>query len=448
MVPLPDLGTLSREALETLVRQQHAQLVSLEQRLQTLEQKLAGGGSGKGVPGTKPASQQRTKATGQPRKRRGQGFARRRAAQPTRQQAHAASQCPDCGAALAGGWVKRRREVIELVPAPVEVIEHVVVARRCSGCGRVVVPRVDLQANVSGHQRLGAGLVSLIVTLREAGRWPVRRIQWYLQAVHGLRLSVGAIIAASARVAAAGAGAVRALQDQIRASPVVHADETGWRENGQNGYVWTFSTPTARLFVHGDRSAAMLDRVLDETFSGVLVSDFYAVYHHYPGLKQRCWVHLLRAIHELRQLYPAAADLARWAEQVHALYGAAVALAGEPLPAAERQRAQQAAEQRLAALCTPYASDVTALQRRLCQRMVKHLPELFVFLREPAVPADNNAAERSLRHLVVSRKISGGTRSADGTATKMALTTLFGTWLLLGKDLLKASRELLLAPQL
>ena len=60
--------------------------------------------------------------------------------------------------------------------------------------------------------------------------------------------------------------------------------------------------------------------------------------------------------------------------------------------------------------------------------MEKHIKELFVFVAEPDVPADNNAAERSLRPLVVSRKISGGTRSEPGTDSKMTLASLFGTW--------------------
>ncbi len=47
---------------------------------------------------------------------------------------------------------------------------------------------------------------------------------------------------------------------------------------------------------------------------------------------------------------------------------------------------------------------------------------------EPEVPATTNADERSLRNLVVSRKISGGTRSPRGTATKVTLAFLFGTW--------------------
>ena len=64
------------------------------------------------------------------------------------------------------------------------------------------------------------------------------------------------------------------------------------------------------------------------------------------------------------------------------------------------------------------------------------------------MPPTNNAAERSLRHLVTSRKISGGTRSAAGTATKMTLATLFGTWRLQGLNPLAECRALLANPQL
>lgn len=62
---------------------------------------------------------------------------------------------------------------------------------------------------------------------------------------------------------------------------------------------------------------------------------------------------------------------------------------------------------------------------------------------DPAIPATNNAAERALRHLVTCRKISGGTRSAEGSATKMTLATLFGTWRAERRIPLAACRDLL-----
>ena len=107
---------------------------------------------------------------------------------------------------------------------------------------------------------------------------------------------------------------------RIRASPVVHADETGWRQNGNNGYVWTFSTPTERYFLRRGRGKAVVDEALGESFSGVLVSDSYAACHHYDGPKQQRWAHLLWDIHDQRTLYPKDDPLARWAVAVHQLY--------------------------------------------------------------------------------------------------------------------------------
>ena len=68
-------------------------------------------------------------------------------------------------------------------------------------------------------------------------------------------------------------------------------------------------------------------------------------------------------------------------------------------------------------------------------------------MTELAAPSDNNPVERSLRPLVISRKISGGTRSEQGTETKMALASLFGTWRAQGLSPLLACRELLVSPQ-
>ena len=86
--------------------------------------------------------------------------------------------------------------------------------------------------------------------------------------MHQLRLSVGAIVSAIHQTAQRAQPAVAAILDRIRASPVVHADETGWRQNGNNGYVWTFSTPTERYFLRRGRGKAVVDEALSESFSG------------------------------------------------------------------------------------------------------------------------------------------------------------------------------------
>ena len=139
---------------------------------------------------------------------------------------------------------------------------------------------------------------------------------------------------------------------------MVHADETGWRQNGNNGYVWTFSTPTERYFLRRGRGKAVVDEALSESFSGVLVSDCYAAYHHYDGPKQRCWAHLLRDIHDLVALYPKDTALAQWAAAVHQLYVEArvyVEARSFTHPQAQRRRtAQLAWERHLLVICQPF----------------------------------------------------------------------------------------------
>ena len=430
--------------LQKVIAQQRTAIARLQRRIETLEGKAKPGGP-RGMPGIKPQRERQPAREKKPRKPRLKSSGRQRTV-PTHQVEHVLESCPECGTGLAGGWKQRTREVIDIPPVPAQVTEHVFIARTCPVCQRRRVPRADLGGVVMGRQRLGVNLVSLIAVLREEGRLPWRTIQWYLKTAHQLELSVGAIMGAVHRVAQKAQPTVTEIRDRIRASPVVHADETGWREDGVNGYVWTFSTPTQRYFLRRGRNKEVVDEVLGDSFNGVLVSDFYAAYHHYPGLKQRCWAHLLRDIHDLKTNYPEDRELARWGEAVHQIYLAAQAF--EHPQARQRRQAQRRLEQKLLDLCRPYLNDPGAAQGKLCRRIEKHIKELFIFAADPRVPADNNAAERSLRHLVVSRKISGGTRSEMGTNSKMTLASLFGTWAAQGLNPLLACRRLLLSPQI
>ncbi len=429
--------------LRATVGQMQAIIEELLKRIASLEARLGGKGTG-GPPGNKPANA-KPHPQKKPRKPRPRGFARKRMV-PTRRVEHAVERCPDCGTKLLGGWVQRTREVIEIPLAPVEVTEHAYIARLCPICHKRCLPPVDLGGVVVGRQRLGVNLVSLIVTLREEGRLPVRTIQGYLATFHQLSLSVGAIVDLLHRVARRSQPVVEGIRQEIRESPAVCGDETGWRQNGQNGYVWTFSTPSERLFLRRGRNKEVVDEVLGNDFGGVLVSDFYAAYDHYPGLHQRCWPHLLRDIHNLKAVYPDDASLAQWAEAVTDLYAQAKDFQSKDARA--RRRAQKGTERRLLELCWPFMDDPLAVQARLCRRIRRYVKELFVFVAEPGVPADNNLAERSLRHLVTSRKISGGTRSDAGTDSKMALATIFGTWRAQGFNPFLQCRALLTSPQL
>ena len=274
----------------------------------------------------------------------------------------------------------------------------------------------------------------------------IGKLMWEL---FGLRVSDGEVVKLLDGVKQAGEPELEGLRKQVRTSPAVCGDETGWRQDGDNGYLWGFFTEQARYFEYRkSRSAQVPKEILGEDFGGVVTCDFYGGYNKL-GVLQRCWFHLLNDAKELAELNADRPEVVGWVESLQALYqeAKAVASACTELPADSRVRRKERRrlEKLAAQLARPYAKNPDAPQRVLAHRILKHLPELFVFVTDPAVPATNNLAERSLRPAVIARKISGGTRSPKGSQTRMGLMSILGTWAAQGKGQLQGCRELLLS---
>ena len=194
-----DLTTVDRDVLIAIIAELQAVIERLQRRIAELEGQAKPGDPLR-MPGLKAKSARKPPAQQGPRKQRRHGFARPRMT-PTHRVEHVMENCPDCGAHLSGGWTHRTREVIELPVVPAQVTEHIYIARTCPACRRRCTPPAELDSVVLGQQRLGVNLLSLIATLREEGRLPIRSVQWYLETVHQLRLSVGAIVSAIHRTA-------------------------------------------------------------------------------------------------------------------------------------------------------------------------------------------------------------------------------------------------------
>lgn len=369
-----------------------------------------------------------------PRKKRDPKHNRaRRLELPSRIEQHALEHCPDCHQRLRGGALARRRQVIELPePHPVEVIEHQIIKRWCSWCTCWQTPPLDLSGQVLGHSRIGVRIASLIAYLRTTLRLPIRRIQAYLQTMHRLTISTGEITELLHHVREATQGAVERLKREARASPILHVDETGWREAGQNGYVWSLSTPEGVRYYEYDhsRAGAVATRLIGKEYRGHLVTDFYAGYNHLPGPHQRCWVHLLRDLHELKERHGQDVRVRQWAVQVDAVYRLAQQrLVQIPmLTGGQRQALYERLVERVVGLGKAYAQTRGHACQALAKRLLRHQGELFQFVLIEGLRAENNLAERSLRGVVVVRKISGGTQSEAGSKTRMGLASLFETW--------------------
>jgi transposase len=447
------LSGFTREELEALVLQLLEQAAVLEKELADLRGGGGGSSSGGGKPATKPASAakpvpafvkaNRPKRENKEHKRRPQGHARGYSA-PTEIVVHAVEACPDCGRKLEGGTPHRVREVIDIPVLPVEITHHVLVGRWCGVCQERRLPSVDLSGVVVGKRRLGVRVMGLVSYLCTDCRMPKRAVRRLLRSLYALEISVGEISELLHAVARHGREMYEGLRQTLRNSAYVHADETGWREDGLNGYLWSFSNPRVRYFKY-DRSRGhqVPEAELGEDFRGILASDFYSAYSFYPGEHQRCWAHLLRDLDDLVGKHPDDAGVGAWVGAVKRVYYEALDFRSEKRRA--RVKAREHFQQRISALARPYAGSALP-QGVLAQRIERFLPELFTFVEYPEVPSDNNAAERSLRPPVIARKISGGTRSPRGSTTAAILMSLFGTWKLRQQDGLHACTTMLTDP--
>lgn len=414
----------------------------LEAEVDRLRSQLPGGGS-KVVPEwVKPNRKERREAERTERKKRKSSFVRRRQL-PTEVHEHAVDQCSKCGRTLCGGWLHRTRQYVEIPETPVRIVEHRIIRRKCGYCGTQCTPKLDLSAEVLGKARVGVRLMSFIAYLHTVCRVPLRTIKGHLKLIYGLDLGLGELCGILHAVSGAAEPQYDDLLEEVRGSPVVNADETGWREDGINGYIWSFSTPRVRYFVYRkSRSGQVAKEVLGEDFDGVVVSDFYCGYSVLLTRHQRCWVHFYRDLKKLVETYPSDVSVGKWVERVLSIYKQAKDFTNDNERIRLRQR--EIFEQALLEVARPYFKSDRP-QRILAKRIEKFLPELFVFVEDPRVPSENNAAERAVRPCVIARKISGGTRSAKGSATKAVLMSMFGTWLVRGQDTMQMCRQMLIS---
>lgn len=440
------MDTRTREELIAENELLKERLAAVEAEVEMLRSMLSGGGSGSSAaPFVKPNRKERREAEKEARKKRKQSFARHRET-PTEVVDHVVETCPDCGRQLSGGWIARTRQVIELPEMAVRVIEHRAIGRHCGVCGKDHIAKIDLSGQVVGKMRFGVRLMSLVAELQTTCRMPISQIRGLLNTLYRLEISAGEIAGILQKVAQVAEPIYVGLRDEIRGSPVVNADETGWREDGVNGYIWSFSTPRTRYFAYNrSRSSEVPKETLGE-FKGKLVCDFYSAYSVIDVVCQRCWTHFLRALKKLNEKHPDDESVVRFVDAVKDVYERAKAFSSD----IRRHRlwAKMAFERELMEIALPYLG-LKKPQSTLAGRIEKHLAELFIFVEEPEVPSDNNAAERSVRPSVIARKISGGTRSAKGSKTRMILMSVFGTWKLRAMDTMSSCHSLLAAtPQL
>ena len=176
----------------------------------------------------------------------------------------------------------------------------------------------------------------------------------------------------------------------------------------------------------------------------VLVRDEYAVYRKQPMEQQSCWTHTLRVSRDCARRPDASAEITALHAELKDMFADVEAVIARPFIATERRSAFVRLQDQLTGIeARPYAHpDAQAVQTRIKNQ---HVNLLTAVLHED-VPLTNNHAERQIRPMVVTRKISGGSRSAQGAATHAVNMSVLQTISLKGGPLIAELRKLLTPP--
>lgn len=279
---------------------------------------------------------------------------------------------------------------------------------------------------LSEWRLVGPGLATLIVALALRFRLSRARIREFLAVGLGVRLSVGTIHQTLHEAGAAVAPAEEELVAAVLASGLLHADETSWPEQGQGLWLWVFIAATVTLYYVAGRGKELLENLLDG-FTGWLMSDGWIAYRGFPH-RLRCWAHLVRKARGLAESYHR--DARTFGAQVLNLLEtlmAAVYAAREGPPAADlpTQYARELAD--LQAACARQRDSAHDHTRALAVELLNDWDAIFQVLRHPELPLTNNAAERALRHWVIVRQLSHGTRTDTGSRVVALLASVIDT---------------------
>jgi hypothetical protein len=308
--------------------------------------------------------------------------------------------------------------VVDVEPLRRQTIHYQLEQKYCARCRRAVAARTP---GVLPRHLLGNRLLAHVA------------VQHYVYGVtlgqleNQLGVGYGTLMGALHQLARRLEPVTEALVREYRRAPVKHADETGWRTDGRNGYAWLFCTETLSLFrFRQTRSGQVAQQVLGtRRLGGVLVVDRYHGYNRSPCALQYCYAHLLRDVEDLEKEFPAQPEIQRFVATLAPLLARAIHLRGLPLTRAQfrRQAAQTRAEIQAVTAATAQHPAIQKIQNIFREKTDR----LYHWANDRVVPAENNRAERELRPLVIARKISFGSQSEAGARTREVLMSVLHT---------------------
>ena len=355
--------------------------------------------------------------------------------QPDHLVIHAPESCSLCGSSLSGAEVasSERRQVHDLPPQKIEVIEHQAQTKVCVRCG--MKNKAEFPSGINAAVQYGDGIRSVVAYLLGYQLLPYERCAETMNDLFNCQVSAGTLASIFREGARETVEPLLLIKEGISQSEVSGVDETNLRVKQQQQWVHVSATEKLTLLVHDKRrGTTAIEKIgLHSGYKGVCVHDGFAAYDQYGQCRHSlCNAHLLRELN-----YVLETSKASWAQEMKRLlleikaevtksrevgkerltakqeqvylsrYERIVGEAGKLYPPLKRKKYRSKTRR-------PRESPITAAARKLVNRLSAKRDQILFFMRDFRVPFDNNQAERDLRMLKVKQKVSGCFRTEKG----------------------------------
>ena len=414
---------LNRILLEQ-IKKQNALIADQADRIAALEAELREWKSGAAGPtnrqrrrvrGAKPAKDQPDPNKKRPagRKKGHKGSGRKKPKTVDVVESRRLDSCPDCSGNLIDKGVGHRHLVEDIV-LTVKTTQYDLHRHHCPACQ--TDHQAPLPQHLGGPVRIGPSALALAAWMRLDMRQSIGNIARFFTEGIGLSWSKGSISQRLCGLMETLEPVTEKLWEDLQDQPVVHVDETGWREDGFRRWMWNGSGQNTSCFhITEGRDRESFEEVIRSSFPGIVVTDGYTAYHGIPADQHAgCWAHILRKARDAWEVHQEPADHAVLVSIKRFLRGARWYRASHPDDlASQRPFLLKAFDEIVRVSGLASTPRLVKQGRWLSKRRSRYL----LFLNHDAVPLTNNQAERELRGAVIMRRTSFGGRNHRGNRT-------------------------------
>lgn len=338
------------------------------------------------------------------------------------------SFCPECGSKDITECGKIDEHIQEDIILP--KVETTLYRHRhyyCRACQKVISSRgKDELAN----SYIGPKAKAFAAFLRYGIKISERDVKILFERAFNLRIVASSITGFRYQLKRAGSPLYRMLTESLKGGSFIHADETGWKVDGKNRWLWKFSNKKVCLsHIDESRGQKVVEKILGDKYDGVLISDFLSAYNKIPAKnKQRCLIHIMRDLKKVGEYWHDDQEVLRYTSRLKKILEDAISLSG----AYENKRWDKVYYKQRAVLEESlndfnFPNPNKRILKRFAKRLERHKNELLTFLYEKDIDYHNNHAEQQIRPDVIFRKITFGNRSNNGAEYHNVIMSILQT---------------------